>query len=350
MAKKQSAPQAKRRNGNGNGTNGGDNPAPTTAAMEVLEPETPELKLTVMDGASIVSWLQGLVPFFRKAGALEEAAKATLVQAKHLKPATTADEDVELQRFVKGTSIAKRAVEDHWEITSIVSAFHKRLTAKRKVATEALDEANSIGNGLHNRWVETEKRRASIEQERLRIEAETQARLDRERDLAAAEERALNLELEMENLSEREQVFVDQVLAGKTPIQAANIAGFQDALKASARLMASEKVIKAIAAKQEANAIREQATAVRQQPINVEVETVRPNISRGSAGGFDRSTHSAELLDENALREACFAGGYGIPHDILVVSEAKLNEYARGLRERINLWPGVRYKKTTKVI
>ena len=43
-------------------------------------------------------------------------------------------------------------------------------------------------------------------------------------------------------------------------------------------------------------------------------------------------------------------GEHGIPLDCLQINTVKLNEYARSLHEQLDRWPGVRARKTTKVV
>ena len=163
------------------------------------------------------------------------------------------------------------------------------------------------------------------------------------------EQEALAREESTEHLSEREQHFVNLVAFGGDPSTAARTVGYKDPFKAAARLLTYTKIASAITAAAEAKAIRDQAAAKRLAPIVVDIPTVHADVAR-SAGSFDRTTWSAELLDEQALIEAVIRGGAGIPRDILQVNPAKLNEYARSLHELIDRWPGVRsVKKTTTV-
>lgn len=294
------------------------------------------------------SFIGGLAGFVTKALALEAKAAETLVRAGELKPPKTAAEDEQLQTFIRSANATRKEVEDTWTICSAVHQFHRKLTAKRDKPTKALEQATGIAQQLHNRFVEDEKRRAREEEDRQRREAEERARLDRERELAEAEQKALEHEASSPVLSEREQIFVDLVASGVAPSQAAFRAGYKDTTR-GLKMLDAPKVKAAIAAKQEAAAVRRQAEAKRQEPLQVEHVEVKPQISR-AAGAVDRTTHSAEILDEAKLIAACVAGGYGIPQDILQVNPAKVNEYARSLQQRIDLWPGVRYKKTTKTI
>src|SRR6185436_6794428 len=168
------------------------------------------------------------------------------------------------------------------------------------------------------------------------------------REAADAEEQALRAEAASAKLSDRETVFVEEVFGGRNAALAAKIAGYKNPADAGARLLATPKIEKALAGKREAENIRRQSVARQQQPLDVQHEEARPDIVR-AAGAKDRTTKSAELLDENALIAAIIQGGHGIPWDILTVKPAKLNEYARSMGALINKWPGVRYKEETGV-
>lgn len=309
-----------------------------------------DAQLVTTAGQSIAAFIAAIGPFFTKAKALEETAIELQATAQRLALPTTAEADEQVQRFIQRTSAAKREVEAHWSITATVSGFHRRMTARRARATDALEQANKVGNQLHNAYVEAERRRVREEQDRLDREAEARARLDRDQELARMEAEAVKREEASADLSGREQVFVEQVAQHGDGLRAAKAAGYRDPLASSARLLSAGKIQRAVQAARDAIAIRRQAAAVKQRPLEVDIpETVAPNVTR-APGAFDRTTHSAELVNETALIAACLAGTYGIPADILRVDPARLNEYARQLHERINLWPGVRYKKTTKVI
>jgi hypothetical protein len=46
---------------------------------------------------------------------------------------------------------------------------------------------------------------------------------------------------------------------------------------------------------------------------------------------------------------AVIGGKHGIPPDVLMVNQARLNDYARDLGDVINRWPGVRFDSDTKL-
>jgi hypothetical protein len=300
-------------------------------------------------GVSIRKFLAGLAGFFTTAKAMEESALTTLTIARTLTVPTSKETDETMQRFIRKVSADKRQVEEHWKITSLVSQFHRRLTARRATAIEPLDQASRIANDLHNRYVEEERRRVAAEQERVRKEAEERARKEREEELAKLEADRVAAEEASQDLSDREAIYVDAILRGLNEQQAATRAGFRDPLKAAARLRSSAKVQAAIQAKREADALERQKQALAARPI--EYDYVEPEIAPAvGKAGVDRSTWSAELLDERALIQAIVDGKHGIPLDVLTINRPVLNDYARRMHELIDRWPGVRAKKTTRVV
>ena len=101
-------------------------------------------------------------------------------------------------------------------------------------------------------------------------------------------------------------------------------------------------------------AIRRQMIALNQEPLVVDVPEVAMNVTRAAGTTADRTTWSADLLDEDALIAALLVNARecsnAIPFDLLCIDTVKLNQYARDLKEHINTWPGVKAKKTTKVV
>lgn len=309
-------------------------------------------RLVGQDGGIVMQFLTGLTQFFTKATALELDAKNTLARARTMQVPQNVDEDETVQRFVKQTTVDKKAIEEHWKITSVVHQIHRRLTARRDIGAKALEEANTLGNRLHNGYVDGERRRAAAEQDRLRREAEADASRRRDEEVARMEAEALKAEEASSDLSAREQAFVaaytGPVCRGNGE-GAAQRAGYKDPFKAAARLLSQPKILAAINAAEHAAAIRQQADARKAEPLDVQVEPVRPNIST-AAGGHDRTTHGYEILDANLFIEAFRSGKYGIPVECVQPAPKGLGELARSLRERLNSIPGVRYVSTTKVV
>lgn len=300
-------------------------------------------------GKAVVDFLKRAAGFFTTAKALESTSLELLATAQILELPTTSQEDEEVQRFVRKTTAQKRDVEEHWKITATIAGFHKRLTSRRAKSTDALERAYKIGNDLHNEYVRVEQQRAREEQLRLEREAEERARLDRERELQQLEDLALEREGAAADLSDRERVFVEQMVQHGNGLRAAQQAAYRDPAKASTKLLLSPKIAAAIKAAQDAIALRRQQTAVSKRPLEVgPVRTVVANVSR-APGASSRNYHYGDLRDEQALITAILAGNHGIPTDLLKIDTTKLNEYAGSLFERINLWPGVRYRKETKL-
>lgn len=311
--------------------------------------ENVDLMQSREDGGAINEFVRTLGIFFNKARALEQGAKSHLETAASMLPPKTAEDDVRIQTFCKQVSTHRKEIAEHWEITSVIHRFHRRLTAARDRGIQADERAGEIANGLHNRYVEDERRKAQLEEDRRRREAEERARRDRQAELERLEAEAVKAEEASPALSEREELFRDYIVAGLPQQDAARRAGYKDPLAASARLMGSDKIRNAITAKQQAMRARQQAEAVKASPVAVETQAVRPNIERAS-GVSDRTTHGAEVVDAQALIDAVFEGKYGIPRDVLMVNPVKVNEYGRSLHELIDRWPGVRYTKKTRVV
>lgn len=320
---------------------------------EVLEAPSPDLAPVESDGQIVTSFIAGVVQFFREAMALEASAREYRGAAEVLHKPTNADEDSEIQTFIKKGTSGIKEIEAHYDpIASAFHNIHRRITSARGRSVKFREDGKAIAQRLHNEYAEEERRKAFAEQERLRREEEARQKAARDAEAKRLEEEALAREAASPELSEREDRFTEYVASDVyMPARAAQLAGYANPEVMASRLMAMPKIIQAIDAKREAKRLREQAAARRDQPISTaSVPAIKPNLGKAAGGSFDRTFHSAELLNAGALIAAVIAGGHGIPHDVLTVNEAKLNEYARSLQERINAWPGVRYKKETKTI
>lgn len=325
--------------------------AATVRKSPVLEPEVlPEAAVTRAEGTTIVSWLATLGPFFARAGELEQASRVALDGSRLVPAPTTGAEDEAIQVLIKANAAARKGIEEHWTITAKLSAFHKRLTSARGRATTNYDSANERLQRLHNDYVDDQRRKAAMEQERVRRENEARAAEERARELEALEAEAVKAEEASTDLSEREALFVDYLTGPyRDPNRAAQQAGFKDPFKASVRLMASPKIQAAVTAKQTAQRIREQAAAVKETPLTVRTETVRPDVQR-AAGASDRTYHHADILDAKAFVTAALAGTYGIPAEALLPNQVWLSEQAKAIQAQIERYPGIRYRKTTKTV
>lgn len=298
---------------------------------------------------AIRSFFGQLPAFFTKARELEKKAADTMVAAASLVMPTSAAEDVRIQTFIKNANAQAKEVEEHWSITSAVHGFHRKLTAARDRAYDPNKKAADLAQRLHNNYVQAEQRRVDEENRRRQAEAEERARKAREAELAEAERKATEAEAASENLSVREQRFVDLVHQGVVPSQAAHRAGYKDTTY-GVRLMELKKIKAALEGKRTADALRRQAEAKKYEPLQVEdVEEAKPDVAK-AAGATDRKTRRAEVTNAAALIAAVISGGYGIPLDVLCVDTVKLNEYARQYREQLRRWPGVKYVEDTTTV
>lgn len=307
-------------------------------------------QIAVAAGKAVLEFVRGVAAFFLTARELEKDALAIADEGRALRLPTSQAEDLELQKWIVRTSKLTKQVEEHWKITTTISAFHRRMTGRRAVSTDAIKTANDRGNNLHAQYVKDEERRVAAENERRRRESEQAEQDRRDRESAALEAEAVRREEASSDLTARETTFVELYMARGDGISAARAAGFKTPAKDAARLLTLAKIQAAIAAKKSAIAIRQQAAAVQAAPlIPDDIIEERPAVAK-AAGTASRVTKSAELLDEAALIEAIFSGRYGIPRTILRVDPAALNQEARNLGDLINRWPGVRYKETPRVI
>lgn len=303
------------------------------------------------DGAIIREFFANLQVFFSRAGGLEAQAKQTIAEARLLRPPTTLEADVELQRFVQRTTAEKKAIELHWEdVTRAFFKLHRALTSGRDRGVKLLEEANRLGNRLHADWTESQDRIRRQEEDRIRREAEEHARQERQRELDELERQAAKAEAESPDLSERQTRFVELVANGiNTPVAAARIATFKDPEITAVQLMKTPKILSAIEALKKAAAIRRQAEAVKEAPIEVRHEPVQRNVGR-APGAHDRTTWSGEGVDFDAAMDAFISGKFGIPRDVFMFNPVQINVYARAMEAQLERWPGFQARKSTKVI
>lgn len=324
-------------------------PAAVTPDVVDLVPLADDEVAVTQLGGLVLGFFKGLGKFLATAGELERHAKSELEAAKLLKPSTTAAEDVAVQKVVIAAADDNKSVEAHWSpVTQAFYRLHKTMTGARGRAYDANEERRKIGNRLHDEYVQRKNREARELEESNRRAEEARQQAQRDRELEEAEAEAVKRERSSKDLSAREVLFVDKVWRGAVPQQAAKEVGYKNPKDAGEFLMKSAKIQAAIDGKRAAETIREQAAAKAQRPLDVQVEEVKADIERAS-GAKDTTRHSAEIVDVEKLIAACIQGGHGIPWDILDVKPAKVNEYAKGLKEKINAWPGVRYKKETGV-
>jgi hypothetical protein len=300
----------------------------------------------VTQGLGLVEFLQKLATFFLQATSLEANAKATLSSATQLKVPTTKEEDAAVQEFIRGARRLRQEVEGHWEITSAISRFHKTLTSKRAIATDACKSAEDIATRQHTTYVTNETRRAEQERQRLQREEDERAERARQEKLAEFEAAAVKAEESSPTLSEREQCFVDFVVRGSAPHKAAGLAGYKDPVAQAARLSTSPKIKAAIEAIRTAESLRTQVEIMKEAPLPADTIEVKAELNKG-----DRWSWTARVLNLELLRAEAFRNpNSGIPLDIFMVDQTKLNSYAKALQENINRWPGVEGVKKNTVV
>lgn len=324
-----------------------------------ITPDNPEVALMVQQGGSITSFFAGVRKFFAEATELERAAKSELeVARKWVKP-TNGDEDRALVALVRHNAAATREIESKWEIATAFHHMHRRLTAERDRGIKVRKEIAEIGARLHAQYEADEKRRVEEENRRKQDEADRKAREDRDKELAAMEAKALEAEASSPALSAREERFVEVYMTSQNGVTAARAAGYKTPDASAVKLLSTPKIVAAIDAKRQAEAIRKQADARKAAPVIVE-EIAEEKADVASGG---RGTWKATVYDLDVFIHACLdpmeRTRYGIPSDI--VTEAMwlmlkdgtapiLNDYARQLEAQMNRWPGVTAKRTTSLV
>lgn len=317
-------------------------------AVEVLT--LPEQALVAKESLGLIEWLKSLVPFFTEAAQIEKAAVARLARIRALSVPETKEQDEAIRQEVIGCRDAKKGALAHWDaVTGLLSRVHKMTTTARARATGPLEEGERLATGLHERYVANEKRRADLAAAEARRIEEAKAEQDRQRRLAEFEAAALKAEEDSPLLSAREGLFVESYMRHGDGQRAARDAGYQDPVGQAARLIASDKVRKAIEAKRTAHTMRTQIEVMKEMPAFVDHDAIeeanKPQLNTG-----DRYTWSAEVVDLEAFRNAAFEGGYSIPREVFVVDGPALNRLAKTLEQNIERWPGIKAKKTTTVL
>lgn len=318
---------------------------------EIIDvPESPEVALILQEQPAIVGWFNGLRQFFHTATELETDARSALAQAQTLMRPTTSQQATQMADLARTYKAGEKRIEGHWDqITSIFHGLHKRGVAKRKTGTDCYARAYEIANGHVNVFNENERRRVIEENNRLRREAEERARQDRELELQALEEQAVAAEAASADLSDREREFVRLFtsVSGSTANNgpaAARVAGYKKPENESLRLLKSPKIQAAIQAVYDGRAARQQADAVRQQPVIVEHVTVQADTTGG-----DRTTWSCDVYDEQATIAAALAGDPDLI-GLLAIDRVKANKLAQRDHERIDLKPGLRHIRKTRIV
>jgi len=247
--------------------------------------------------------------------------------------------------FIRSAKQLKRKIEDHWSaITRNVDGLKKNLLDLKRRDLEPVEAAIEVAAATTLRFEQQEADRVRrIEAENRRL-AEEKAARDRADQLREQEDAALRLEQDSPNLSPRESVFVDAIIAGFTPTAAAQRSNYKDAEAQGARLIDSVKIRTAIATRQQVQAIRQEAAAVAVQPLDIKVEKVISQTAK-VAGVSSRSTWSAEVVNFKALLQSL-----GITDEtnliaaqlVLQPDTVFLNQEATKLHEKLSqTYPGV---------
>lgn len=317
--------------------------------VDAPEPDPTGLVEARQDGMVLGQWVAGLPAFFKDAQAIEASAQSfEAASALWQTPASKADDAVMVEA-VRQARAKKHEAEEYWSITATVSKLHRRLTAKRAVAVDALDRVIARGTALHAQYEANERRRVEEEDRKRREAAEAEERERRAREQAELEAAALAAEAAAPDLSPRERVFVDYIAnyGDDQAERAAKMAGYQDA-GMGPRLLARPKIQAAVTAKHDARAAREQAAALAAAPVAPAY--VAPTEAQLNSG--TRYIHGAEIVNEAAFITACLDGQ--IPRmvalSVLTVNRPALNSQGRAFKALMNEWPGVRYKKTPGVV
>jgi hypothetical protein len=246
--------------------------------------------------------------------------------------------------FVRGAKQLKRKIEDHWSrITRVIDETKRNLLDLKRQDLEPVDAAISTVERRALDYAEIQKRLEREEQDRLRRKAEQDAQTRRDRELADQERRALDLEKASADLSPRERLFVEAILAGAGGAAAAQRAEFKDPARAAERLLATPKILQAIEHQRSANAIRDQAAAKRDAPLDVVVPKAETHTARVS-GTRTVTYYSCEIVDETRFRAAFVAGL--IPSDSMLPNQPELNRAAGRLVDTFEAaYPGTRLVK-----
>lgn len=325
---------------------------PSAVIPEVVDvvPVNADLQKVGQEVVTLTSFLQGVQAWGERVVAFKDRFVKRLEEARALTVPTSLEEDEALKAWLRTVNEEKRELVVEGTATASIHHFHRRLTGLVSAAEKPADEALSLGNRLHSAWVAAERDRVLREQDEQRRREEADARKKRDAELAELETRALEAEQATDDLSAREQAYVEaRAELGKNPVDAAFYAKFSQPRSSAERLEKSPKIIRAIQANLDAQELRRQKVALREAPVVV-TQTATVDIKAQADTKGDRTTKSADLFDEDAFVAALLLGKHGIPRDVITIDRAKLNAYARDLGKLIDRWPGVRYVEKTKVV
>lgn len=242
-----------------------------------------------------------------------------------------------------------------------IKAFHTR--TKRgidRLKQEALDnektdiapfeEALGIISGKVIQHENDEQARVDAENERIRLKDEKDAQEKRDLELAEQEAAALKLEESSNDMSAREQAFLDAYVTSARPEVergeiAAKIAGFKNPREAAHRLLKTEKIVVAVEAIRQAAVIRQQALVRKDMPLEVKpTQAVEKQVAKTGRAHTQTYYSCEEKVDEEKLWASVLAGT--TPRSAFMVNKVALNSAADALKELFpQAYPGCALKK-----
>lgn len=248
------------------------------------------------------------------------------------------------RQFTKDVKALKRTVEAHYDrIKRPLTDAKNTVLKMEKEHLAPLDQAIRVAERLDIDWVNAERERAELEAARQREENERIAREQRAADLAKAEAEAEALEATAADLSEREQIFVEQFVATNDSLKAARRSGYKNPESAAARLLGSKKIVAAIEAHRAALVLRLQAEAVERQPLDVAPVVVETAVA-SVAGTSLRTYYSCGEVDLLKLAQAVVAGKVSVL--ALSPNTVFLNKQASALKDLFpQAFPGCQLAK-----
>lgn len=251
--------------------------------------------------------------------------------------------------FIRGAKQLQRKIEEHWSrITRSVDDLKKNLLTLKRQDLAPVEDAIKSATAVALSYETIERERVRVEEERVRREAEATARVKREKEQRELEQAALKAEAGSKDLSEREQTFVDFYVRGSSAEKAAGLAGYKDPAGQATRLLATPKIVKAIAATRTAAEIRTQAAAKREAPLDV-APTQKVESQLGKAAGVRTTTNYSAAVDDLTKFRALYMAGK-LPIEAAIPDPVYLNGQAVALKDTFEAaFPGCRLVKKTGI-
>ena len=248
------------------------------------------------------------------------------------------------RQFTKDVKALKRTIEAHYDrIKRPLTDAKNTVLQMEREHLAPLDQAIKVAERLDIDYVNAERARADAEAARQREENERLAREQRAAELAKAEAEAEALEATAADLSEREQIFVEQFVACNDSYKAAKRAGYKNPEISAGHLLGRAKIQKAIEAHRAALMIRLQADEVSQQPLDVAPVVVETAVA-SVAGTSLRTYYSCGDVDVLALCKSILLGL--APVQSLQPNTVFLNKQASALKDLFpKAFPGCQLAK-----